>query len=465
MNVTPGHVRGDARHGVETGSKAGDTAARARTTSGARGQAARQAALLTSALAVTVCLASLTVLWTSGGTKDLNRAVFFAPFDLVLIAMIGWTLLHRQAVADLFRARAVSLVSLAYVALFGVSLAAHPSWLGASMGFHLMGGVAAIACVSTACSATATRKAVLATIAGAGVFEALLAIAQARHGGPLGIAYLDFGGPLYQFGTSYAGRGGFTHPYHLDLLLVLAEGAAVLGYRTACAVGERNRWGWVAATFVIGCGMGVTYSRTAVIGQSVLVLAALVGRDRRILVPFAAAVVAGLVLTGATMGSGWVDRTSTTKSGANFDSGRRERMSESLILMRSSPLVGVGPGRYVDALAETDHYSKLPSHDLLLQEGAELGVLGYVVSAAFLGLLVLRAWRGGAWTVAVVAPVLPFLLLDSYAYAGGGGLALSAVWLALCRASLLPADLEVEAGEADEADDVTALATAPGGGL
>ena len=58
---------------------------------------------------------------------------------------------------------------------------------------------------------------------------------------------------------------------------------------------------------------------------------------------------------------------------------------------------------------------------------------------ALLALLLLRIWRGGAWTAAVVVPMVPFLLLDAYPYVFATGLAASALWLGLARASLTPA--------------------------
>ncbi|MCB0961663.1 MAG: hypothetical protein KDB04_19320, partial [Acidimicrobiales bacterium] len=64
---------------------------------------------------------------------------------------------------------------------------------------------------------------------------------------------------------------------------------------------------------------------------------------------------------------------------------------------------------------------------------------------ALLGLLGLRVLRGGAWTGAVVVPLVPFLLLDAYPYVFATGLAASAIWLGLARASLDPAEPDVEA--------------------
>jgi hypothetical protein len=150
------------------------------------------------------------------------------------------------------------------------------------------------------------------------------------------------------------------------------------------------------------------------------------------------AVVLGLAIGMAGFGDGWVAKSADTTNAGKVDSNRRVRIEESIDLMRSSPAVGIGPGRYVEALGCAHRVECLPAHDLVAQEGAELGVLGYVVSGALLLLLGLRAWRGGSWTFAVVGPVLPFLVLDAYPYVFATGLALSAIWLGLVRASVRP---------------------------
>ena len=446
MDTPTASVRGDAHDGVAVDDAAPAATATDGTRPGAAAEPAKQALALVGALAVTIPLATITVLWsTRGGQEDLNRSIVVAPFDVVLVLAAVWAITRLRSIRSLFAARAVRLTTTAYAGLFAVALAAHPSPLGVVQGLRLGAGLAVIAAVTEACGASATRRALLTVITIVGVFQAVLGMAQARHGIAFGIDYLDFAGRLYPFGSSRAGRGGLTHPYHLATLLVVAEGAAILGYRGAVAtgtragVGLRTRWAWVGAIVVLTAGMGVTYSRSAALGQVAIVVAAVASRrERRVLLPVAAAVLAGLLIGGASFGDGWAAKADTTTNAAAVDSNRRVRIEESIDLMRSSPAVGVGPGRYVAALAETHRAEYLPAHDLVAQQGAELGVLGYGLSAALLGLLALRAWRGGAWTMVVAAPLVPFLLLDAYPYVFATGLALSAIWLGLVRTSLRP---------------------------
>jgi hypothetical protein len=433
-------VRGDALDGPTATADGTETTRRALAPTT---EVARQAMALVIALLATVPLATITVLWHSrGGADDLNRSVVFAPFDLVLVLATVWAVAHLRAVRDLFHSPAVRFVSLAYVVLFATSLAAHPSWLGLALAARLGAGVAILAAVVTALGSATTRTITLAAITVVGVAQAALAMGQSLHHVAFGIEYVDFAGKLYPFGSSYAGRGGLTHPYHLAVLLGVAEAAALLGYRGACrATGRahRSRWLWIGAIAVMTVGMGVTYSRSAVIGQVILVVAALASRrDRRALLPVVAAVLVGLAIGMSAFGNGWVAKSAQTTNSSQVDSNRRVRIEESIQLMRSNPAVGVGPGRYVAALDCSRHDECLPAHDLVAQEGAELGVLGYVVTAGLLALLGLRAWRGGSWTFAVVGPMLPFLVLDAYPYVFATGLALSAVWLGLVHASLRP---------------------------
>jgi hypothetical protein len=89
-------------------------------------------------------------------------------------------------------------------------------------------------------------------------------------------------------------------------------------------------------------------------------------------------------------------------------------------------------------LAESEREEYLPAHNLVAHEAAELGIVGGLAAGALLGLLGLRVLRGGSWTAAIVAPMVPFLLLDAYPYVFATGLAISALWLGLARASLEP---------------------------
>lgn len=417
------------------------------------GSEANTAARLVAALALTIPIAWVTVGWAAPGHElDWTRRVSLAPFDLVLVAALVWGATHRAAIAELFQRRAIRVAAGAQATLTLVALAAHPSWLGVDLVFRLTAGLAVIAAIGVASSTDGGKRLLLGTIATVGVLQALLAMAQSLHGTAFGIELVDFVGPLYPFGNSRAGRGGLTHPYHLAVLLVVAQGAALLGARHSaqptnlaplidngvdqgCQVrrGPGRCGPWLAALVVIGAGLGVTYSRAALIGQLALVPVLLVGRaDRATMRAAAAAIVVGLALGAVAFGNGWVAKAQQS-SGSDPASNRSTRVAEAVDLIGDHPVVGVGPGRYVTALAETDRVEYLPAHNLVLHQAAELGVMGAVTTGALCLLLAIRALRRGAWSVALLVPMLPFLGLDAYPYVFGTGLALSALWLGLLR--------------------------------
>ncbi len=403
------------------------------------------ASILVALLAFTIPLATATIGWSApGGDGDWTRSVATAPFDLVLVAVLVWGALTPRAVLDLFRRRAVALACALYAVWFVVAFAAHPGPLGFSLLLRLGAGLAVIAVVAEAVRTIEGRRLALGALVVSGVLQAVLGMVQAARGEAFGIELIDYAGPLYPFGSSFAGRGGLTHPYHLAVFLVACEGAALLGLR---ATGRSStlaaRAPWLVALAVLGAGIAVTYTRAGAIGQVALLVALVLGRrDRPLLLAAAGALVVGLAVGGFGFGDGWYARgqNTTGADGASADSDRSVRLQEARGLIEEQPIVGVGPGRYVQALAETDRDEYLPAHNVVAHEAAELGVVGGLAVLGLLALLGLRILRGGAWTGAVVVPMVPFLLLDAYPYVFATGLAISALWLGLARASLDPVD-------------------------
>lgn len=402
---------------------------------------ARAAALLLVLLLVLVPLATAVVTWaTPTGDDDWTRRVQLAPFDLALLAIVGWAALHLGAVRDLFRSRSVQvgvgLFGLAFVAAY----AAHPSPLGVSLAARFLAGICVIACCSVALRTPQTRSLVLGTITAVGLAEAGLGMAQSVHGASFAVAPIDWGAALFPFGTSFAGQGSLPHPYHLTAFLAVAEAAALLGLRHA----RGARWPWLASLAALSAGTAITYSRAGAVALVAVVAAAALGRrDRRVLLLAAAALVVGFAIGAASFGDGWVARSDTTlgKTGSSADSDRGQRLREARELIESSPVVGVGPGRYTEALLAVPHTGGLqPAHNLLAHETAEYGIPGGLVVVGLLVLLGFRVLRGGAWTAMVAAPTVALAMLGTTPYLIPTSLAMTAIWLGLVRGSLDPAD-------------------------
>ncbi len=397
-------------------------------------------AVIVALLVFTVPLAMVEVVWApTGGELDWSRRIQVAPFDAVLVLAAGWAILNSSFVVDLFRSTAVRIVSGLFVALFAISLAANFSWLGVALGANLFAGV----CVMAACAAAARtargRTILLTSVTAAGVVQAVLGMLQSIRGQTYGVAPIDFDWSLFAYGSSHAAQGGFPHPYHLTGFLIVCQGAALLGLRHT----RTARWPWLASLLLITVATTITYSRAALIGQALVLLCAVLGRrDRRILLPAAAAISLGLLLGAVAFGDGWVARADASATSGDVDSGRRVRLEQAWTMIEDNPVVGVGPGRYSDELAKTVRDDVRPAHNLIAQEAAEYGVGGGILMVAFLGLIGLRALRGGAWTAMIVAAYVPMLLLGTIGYVLATSFAMSAIWLGLVRASLDPVDPE-----------------------
>jgi hypothetical protein len=371
------------------------------------------------------------VLWSApGGATDPNRWVSVGPADIVSIAIVVvWlgSALGRGRDQIRLSNRPLCWAAVGVLGLEVVALAVHPSPRGLELVARLA-AAAATADLTRRVGAELGRRALLAAIVAVGAAESVLAMAQSLTGRPLAVRPLAFEGELWRYGTSWAGRGGFDHQYHLACLLALAIGAAVLG------VHEAGRpLPWCLGLGVCAAGMAVTLSRAGVLGLAAAIAVAAVAwlrtRDRSGWI--ALALVAGLAIGMTGFGNGWVTRSETSLDKTSVDSGRRDRAAEALRLVREAPVFGVGPGRYVIALEDVEHAELRPAHDLPLHVAAEAGIAAGLAATAALALLTVRCARIGARCLTVFLPMLPFLLLDAYPYSWPGGLALSGVWLGL----------------------------------
>lgn len=394
----------------------------------------RLALILAVSSITLIVIARGLVLWSAPGANgDINQWVTTSPFDWPLALLI--VLQTASILEDRFLGRPSGMtitpvrilaLTLAWLALCA---AISPSWRALDLGFHIAG---AWALVRTARRAGRTGQSMfLWTLIGLGTLQAGLGIAQARTGEALGLGVLEFGGALYTFGGSTAGRGSLTHPYHLTaLLIVCAAAAGVLSQR----LHGRTRLAPVGALAMIAVAIPLTFSRAVVLAIVPMVALWLIRRRTWVL----AAVMTGGLFVGGLLGTnGIAAKTSRTVDVEQVDSGRRQRAEEALNLVEEEPLFGVGPGRYVVALRHVDHEALLPPHNVVLHASAEAGVLGGVLILATLaafGVWVLR--RRSPMLLAVAISLLPFHLLDSYPHVFPVGLLISGMWLAVLAVAL-----------------------------
>jgi hypothetical protein len=316
------------------------------------------------------------------------------------------------------------------------SLAVHPSARGGAAVLRWI-GVAMVA-LAVGRLAGPARTFVLTTFAGVTAAQVAVALAERAAEGPIGLRSL--GEPAaYEIGGRYASTGLTIHPYVLAAWCAL--GGAVL---LAAAARTERPPGWLSvAAAVPFAGPGLTMSRTGALAV-VLVLAAfgVAARHR----PRLRLLVIGAV-TAAALGvvldlSGWLNRAAesapaaTPEASAPLTSHRDELLRQAWGLFRQDPVLGVGPGRYVEALDRRPELVKLatqrPSRPVHLAPYLVLVEGGLVVlpALAFLAWAVTtRSLQGGAPGVGVGVSLVPFLLLDHLNWSYPQGLLLTGLWL------------------------------------
>jgi O-antigen ligase len=219
-----------------------------------------------------------------------------------------------------------------------------------------------------------------------------------------------------------------THPHMLASLAVLA--GTVLA---AHVIRAARMPPWAIAEAVALAPAGFTYARTTLVGIALaglaLGVAAIRGglRQRVALV----ALVIGFGVPALIGLDGWGAKTDDIA----FANGRDELTAEGQILILANPLIGVGPGRQMQALRELQ--AKSPEkvtvfnavHNVPLTVAIESGLGGLAIVVALLAVAGWRAYRGGAPGLAIFGGYLPFVLLDHFPYSYQHGLVLTAVWL------------------------------------
>jgi hypothetical protein len=314
------------------------------------------------------------------------------------------------------------------------SLAVHPSGRGGVAVFRWI-GVAMIA-LAIGRLAGAARVLVLGAFAGATVLQVAVALAQRAVNAPVGLNSLGEVNAI-EIGGRFASAGLTVHPYVFAAWCALA--AAVM--LVAAARTEHGSLVLAAATLAPFVGVGLTMSRAGVLAVALVLMCFAVAalRLRRIRVLLVAAAMATAVGIALDL-SGWASRASETTagSGADVTNNRGQLFEQAWGLLQNALALGVGPGRYVEALVERPDLVKLATQEgsrpvhlvpyLVLVEG------GLVVLPALLFLAwatLTQTWRAGLLGAGVTLAVLPFLLLDHLNWSYPQGLLLSGLWLGM----------------------------------
>jgi len=375
--------------------------------------------------------ATWVVWWSPGGATDFNQRVTLAPFDVALGGLlVGWGSTRVRAGFARPSPSTGVLLAVGFAAVFAIAFAANPSSRGVEYSVRLLAGVAIVDVVRRMDSAAVRRVCIV--LAAAGAIESVLAVAQSIHGRGFALYPIDHDGGLLAFGDTHAGRGGFAHPYHLTVFLLLALFAALIGGRSS--TGRELRL-WVGTASFLGAGIAVTFSRAMILGLvPAAVLWCLARRDRigRSARPIVGALFLGLACTSLLFADGWTTR-ARQSAGSGADRGRVTLAEHGLGIAADHPFTGIGPARYVIAVAEEPlpEAEPLPPHNIIVQAAAELGVVGGVIVALGGLWFARRLLRRPVFLVGGAGLFVPFLLLDAYPYVFPTGLAISALWIGL----------------------------------
>lgn len=259
---------------------------------------------------------------------------------------------------------------LALVAVMIVSKAVQ-GWLG---GIPIMLGnflpvVVLFVLVSSLTDTVARHRAFMGLLSVCTVFLAVHGIDQREAG-------IGWSGAELSQGTRITYLGIFNDPNDLALAFVIV--LPMLAYRLASAKGFLARLLWLAGMGVLLYGIYLTNSRGGMLSAASQFLAFSVARWGVV----RSAVPAGLGLIGLAALPSRLDSLDADEASAE---GRLEAWYSGLWMLVRQPILGVGPGNFVE-----HHY--LAAHNAYVLGFAELGLVGYYFWFSFVALSFLMVW-------------------------------------------------------------------------
>ena len=106
-------------------------------------------------------------------------------------------------------------------------------------------------------------------------------------------------------------------------------------------------------------------------------------------------------------------------------------------MIAGSPILGIGPGRYLIALAELEQREpgsvRVPQvpHSVPVLIAADGGIAAGALMFAVLAWLARRAMRAGAAAQTAYVLLIPFMLNEHFLYSTSQGAALLGVWMGI----------------------------------
>jgi O-antigen ligase len=280
------------------------------------------------------------------------------------------------------------------------------------------------------------RRLVAVPLLATSSLQALLVLTQTLTDRPIGLSLIEPGAELETIDGLLRSQGTLNHVYETAALSLLAVGVAFI------TVPDNSRWrtAWIVAAALAGSTVGLTHSRAAVLSVLLMIpfIALTVRMHDRGALQVGGAFLIGLTIAAAFTSSAWALRGDQSTSGDldDISLGRITLATQALEMAVDHPLVGVGPGLYMETLEqryETDQRYPFMVHNVSLAVAAENGIPAAILASFFCGWAMLRAIRSGPTGALLALSLVGFLLFDVLHYDRPVGLLMTAIWLGVLQ--------------------------------
>lgn len=268
--------------------------------------------------------------------------------------------------------------------------------------------------------------------------EGCLMAVQTITGDPVGLRLLWADVELRVIDGILRPQGTFFHVFEPALLATVALGALAIA-------GDGRRRPRQILAAAAATPIGLSHSRSAVLGALVVVGALLLAHRRRTAGArsLAVAMVVGLLAAAVLAAPGWLDKLDQSTSGDLDDVsvGRITLARQAVTMIADHPLTGVGTAKYIPTLAaEYEHDPEHPFavHNFALRVFAELGIpLGLAVVAVTVAAGI-QAVRAGPIPGGTYLAMVPWMLFDILYYDRLYGLLILGVWWGVVAFAVAP---------------------------
>lgn len=388
-------------------------------------------------MAETLLLVAILLIPLTSNTVAESRFVGGTLLVAVLFLFVGGVAAVHAVRARTFPTNPAGVAGLALAPAMVLSFAVSPSGSGGILVLFVVAAAGASLAIGTL-GADPLRRLVAIPLLVTAALQSILVIAQTLTDRAIGLMLIDPEAELHFIDGLLRSQGTMHHVYEPAALALLAAGVAVLTVPSA----SRLHWLWVIGAGLAGTTIGLTHSRSALVGLVLMtVFGVAFGRRHPGVVAVGGAFLIGFAVTAALTASAWSLRTdhSTTGDLDDVTLGRVTLAKQAVEMAADHPVVGVGPGLYLDTMRSDygldDRYPFIV-HNVSLAVAAENGVLVAVVASVLVGWAIVRIVWSRSPVGVLALSIVGFLLFDALHYDRPVGLLMTGIWLGVLSASL-----------------------------